>query len=162
MAKEFYTEGTGSNQVLHESPNEKIPVYDDLAAAEADLANLAVGQIGTTKDVGISSDIVEALKQYISDENELSAVEEVDMLSHNTPSTPLLVDYDGFMSFGFSTGNGWTGAVINGTTYQTSGNNGNFITLPIKKGDSVYTINYASLVNKTYARWYKKRHYGYR
>ena len=49
MAKEFYTEGVNGNQVLHESPTEQIPIYDDYDAAEADLANLEVGQIVATK-----------------------------------------------------------------------------------------------------------------
>ena len=49
MAKEFYTEGVNGSQVLHESPTEQIPVYDDDADAEADLANLEVGQIVATK-----------------------------------------------------------------------------------------------------------------
>ena len=51
MAKEFYTEGVNGSQVLHESPTEQIPVYDDNDAAEADLANLEVGQIVATKQV---------------------------------------------------------------------------------------------------------------
>ena len=49
MAKEFYTEGVNGSQVLHESPTEQIPVYNDDADAEADLANLEVGQIVATK-----------------------------------------------------------------------------------------------------------------
>lgn len=40
-----------SNPTLDEVPNEKIPVYDDNDAAEADLANLEVGQIVATKQV---------------------------------------------------------------------------------------------------------------
>lgn len=39
------------NPTLDEVPNEKIPVYDDDDAAEADLANLEVGQIVATKQV---------------------------------------------------------------------------------------------------------------
>lgn len=52
MAKEFYTEGTGSSQVLHSSQTEKIPVYDSQQDAENDLANLAEGQLVATKDNG--------------------------------------------------------------------------------------------------------------
>lgn len=51
MAKEFYTEGVNGSQVLHESPTEQIPIYEDDDAAEADLANLEVGQIVATKQV---------------------------------------------------------------------------------------------------------------
>ena len=52
MAKTFYTNGTGSQQTLTGSQNEKVAVYDTVADAEADLANLAVGQIVATKDTG--------------------------------------------------------------------------------------------------------------
>lgn len=50
--KTFSTSGTGIAQTLSEIESEKIPVYDDLDAVIADLANLSVGQIGTTKDTG--------------------------------------------------------------------------------------------------------------
>lgn len=50
--KTFSTSGTGSGQTLSEIETDKIPVYDDLDAVTADLANLSDGQIGTTKDTG--------------------------------------------------------------------------------------------------------------
>lgn len=62
MAKEFYTEGTGSNQTLHSSQTEKIPVYDDISAVEADLANLEVGQFVATKDEGITENITDTVQ----------------------------------------------------------------------------------------------------
>ena len=43
---------TPNTPKLEQVPTEKIPVYDDLDAVTADLANLAVGQLGTTKDTG--------------------------------------------------------------------------------------------------------------
>lgn len=62
MAKEFYTEGTGSNQTLHSSQDEKIPIYDDINAVEADLANLEVGQVVATKDEGLTENITDAVQ----------------------------------------------------------------------------------------------------
>ena len=50
--KTFSTSGTGSGQTLEEIESDKIPVYDSVADAEADLANLTVGQIVATKDTG--------------------------------------------------------------------------------------------------------------
>ena len=50
MAKTFRTVGSGSSQTLHQIEDEKIPIYATKAAADADLANLAVGQIVGTKD----------------------------------------------------------------------------------------------------------------
>ena len=52
MAKTFYTNGTGSQQTLTPSQNEKVAVYDTIADAEADLANLEAGQIVATPDTG--------------------------------------------------------------------------------------------------------------
>jgi hypothetical protein len=50
--KSYVTEGTGSQQTLTDSQNNKIPIYDSKADAEADLANLEEGQIVATKDTG--------------------------------------------------------------------------------------------------------------
>ena len=50
--KTFATNGKGSQQTLVELESEKIPVYEDLADAESDLANLAENQIIATHDTG--------------------------------------------------------------------------------------------------------------
>ena len=52
MAKQFYTNGTGAQQTLTPSQNEKVAVYDTVADAEADLANLEEGQLVATPDTG--------------------------------------------------------------------------------------------------------------
>lgn len=52
MAKQFYTNGTGNQQTLHSAQNEKVPIYESIADVEADLANLAEGQIVATPDTG--------------------------------------------------------------------------------------------------------------
>ena len=50
--KTFRTVGSGNTQSLEPIENNKIPVYETKTAAEADLANLEVGQIIATKDEG--------------------------------------------------------------------------------------------------------------
>ncbi len=50
--KTFSTSGTGSGQTLSEIESDKMPIYDSMADAEADLANLTEGQIVATKDTG--------------------------------------------------------------------------------------------------------------
>ena len=52
MSKTFRTVGVGSTQTLEKIENNKIPVYETKAAAEADIANLTDGQIIATKDEG--------------------------------------------------------------------------------------------------------------
>lgn len=59
----FRTEGSGAQQTLHEIEDEKIPIYDTKADAEADLANLAEGQIVATKDT--SNDYESELYNYV-------------------------------------------------------------------------------------------------
>lgn len=50
--KTFSTSGTGIGQTLSEIESDKIPIYDSMADAEADLANLSEGQIVATNDTG--------------------------------------------------------------------------------------------------------------
>ena len=50
--KTFRTVGSGSTQTIEPIENNKIPIYETKAAAEADIANLEVGQIIATKDEG--------------------------------------------------------------------------------------------------------------
>lgn len=50
--KTFRTVGSGSSQTLEKIENNKIPIYETKAAAEADIANLTDGQIIGTKDEG--------------------------------------------------------------------------------------------------------------
>ena len=52
MSKTFRTVGSGASQTLEKIENNKIPIYETKAAAEADLANLTDGQIIGTKDEG--------------------------------------------------------------------------------------------------------------
>ena len=50
--KTFRTVGSGASQTLEKIENNKIPIYETKAAAEADIANLSDGQIIATKDEG--------------------------------------------------------------------------------------------------------------
>ena len=52
MSKTFRTVGSGSTQTLEKIENNKIPIYETKAAAEADIANLTDGQLIATKDEG--------------------------------------------------------------------------------------------------------------
>jgi hypothetical protein len=62
MAKTFITSGTGASQTLDSIQNEKVPVYNTRAAAEADLANLEEGQIVATKDTGATEKVVDVVE----------------------------------------------------------------------------------------------------
>ena len=62
--KTFRTVGSGSTQTIEPIENNKIPVYNTMADAEADIANLSDGQLIATKDEGNENakpvDIVES------------------------------------------------------------------------------------------------------
>ena len=64
--KTFTTSGTGSQQTLSPIETDKIPVYDSVTDAEADLANLAVGQIVATKDTGEEIELKKQIKEIVS------------------------------------------------------------------------------------------------
>lgn len=155
---------TPGTPVMDQVPTEKIPVYDDQAAAEADLANLAVGQIVGTKDVGISSDIVEALKQYISDENELSDYEKITISTDS--NNPTLIPYDGFITVYNTVDTSAFRFYINGVGITNEGASYNAPrghTLALKKGDLVYETGVNQDTSCYFLiAYYKKRHYGYR
>ena len=52
MSRTFRTVGSGASQTTEPIENNKIPVYETKAAAEADIANRSDGQIIGTKDEG--------------------------------------------------------------------------------------------------------------
>ena len=64
--KTFTTSGTGSQQTLSELETDKLPLYNSLADAEADLANLEEGQIVATKDTGEEIELKKQIKEIVS------------------------------------------------------------------------------------------------
>ena len=73
MSKMFILDRSGVNPSMVETPRNSIPVYADKASAEADLANLSVGQIVATEST--HEDDVADLKTYIRNQNVLSDIE---------------------------------------------------------------------------------------
>lgn len=64
--KTFTTSGTGGGQTLSEIETDKLPIYETGADAEADLANLTVGQIVATKDTGEEIELKKQIKEIVS------------------------------------------------------------------------------------------------
>ena len=62
MAKTFITSGTGASQTLDAIQNEKVPVYNTRADAEADMANIEEGGIVATKDTGATEKVVDVVE----------------------------------------------------------------------------------------------------
>lgn len=78
MSKTFRTVGSGSTQTLESIENNKIPIYETKAAAEADIANLSDGQIIATKDEGNENakpvDVVESGNMHAVTSNAVAEV----------------------------------------------------------------------------------------
>ena len=76
--KTFRTVGSGSTQTIEPIENNKIPVYETKAAAEADIANLSEGQIIATKDEGNENakpvDVVESGNMHAVTSNAVANV----------------------------------------------------------------------------------------
>lgn len=51
-----------SNPVMKVTQDDKIPVYDSLADAQADIANIKEGQIGMTEDSGATEKVVDVVQ----------------------------------------------------------------------------------------------------
>ena len=76
--KTFRTVGSGASQTLEKIENNKIPVYETKAAAEADIANLSDGQLIATKDEGNENakpvDVVESGNMHAVTSNAVATV----------------------------------------------------------------------------------------
>lgn len=169
MSKTYYTSGTGAQQTLANAQDEKIPIYENEAALDADMSNLKVGQIVGTKSG--HDDVIDQMKAYIRDQNELSDWETITLSTD--VNNPTLIQYDGFISISdYYTGNeGYTSVYIDGVRlvnqnqYGASGSGDNQptgFTFPVKKGQSVYVKE--SRVNTANRKgcFYKKRDYSNR
>ena len=64
--KTFSTNGTGSQQTLSEIESDKMPIYNTMADAEADLTNLEEGQLVATKDTGEEIELKKQIKKIVS------------------------------------------------------------------------------------------------
>ena len=93
MSKTFRTVGSGSTQTLESIENNKIPIYETNAAAEADIANLSDGQIIGTKDEGNENakpvDVVESGNMHAVTSNAVFAyVNNVEVINPTINTNP--------------------------------------------------------------------------
>ena len=78
MSRTFRTVGSGASQTTEPIENNKIPVYETKAAAEADITNLSDGQIIATKDEGNENakpvDVVESGNMHAVTSNAVAEI----------------------------------------------------------------------------------------
>lgn len=162
--KSFIIDRSGLNPVLKPTNDRKVPVYDTLQDAEADLANLEENQIGFTNEMVVS----DSVKAYIRNQNLLSDWESITIPIG--AENAITMDYDGFiMAIYSATGGSATviyyvidqdGNIARDTGHATYNTFSNGATLVFKKGDKIYkTASQASVQYAEEARYYKQRDY---
>lgn len=155
-----------SNPVMKVTQDDKIPIYDSLADAQADIANIEEGQIGMTKDTGAE---FPDLQEYIRNQNILDDWEAISISTDS--NNPTVIPYDGFLEICVQ-GEDLKGSVIyvNGELISdfyivfkgvSMGEGNTFAathSLPVKKGDRIYKDGLLTVFTSN-ARYYKLRDY---
>lgn len=169
--KLLFTEGIGASQTTTNAQDEKIPVYETIDAASADLANLEVGQIIATNDKGneLSApvDAVEdgnmhaitsnAVADALANALKLGPIEACPISTTNQTAP-----YDGYLFIKLgSSSTVLTNIYINDkaiATIRTESSDWDSIVIPVCKGDTFRADTVANIGhNWTHARWYKNR-----
>ena len=169
MSRTFRTVGSGASQTTEPIENNKIPVYETKAAAEADIANLSDGQIIATKDEGNELpnpvDVVQdgnmhavtsnAVADVLANAFKLSPIEDFQVYATNQTA-----QYDGFL---FLQLGGHSSKIT--TIYinderlvvgRIAEQDEDTIVLPICKGDT-FRVDNPDTIWRSKARWYKNR-----
>ena len=152
--KTFSTNGTGSQQTLSEIESDKMPIYNTMADAEADLANLKEGQLVGIEDTGDELaqpvDTVQAGNLHAVTSNAVFLASSpnyankqliFDGLTEYENSGYVAPDNGFLIASGCGTGqqNNYVIFTINGVTVENQGNTDESISvvMPVRKGDVV-------------------------
>ena len=160
MSKTYIVSRNGGTVTKAPVNDNKIPIYANETALDADLANIPDNTLVATR--GGHDDVIDQMKDYIRKQNELSDWEDITI--GDTSATATEMRYDGFLKLGYEGNDSLSSGYIyvNGEKLgcvRCEGYNnasGYFATLPIKKGDVVYTTNNISQSKVCY---YKLRDY---
>lgn len=161
MSKVFIQNGTGSTATLENAHNEKIPVYDTLQDAEADLTDLEENQIVATNEMVVA----DSVKAYIRNQNLLSDWEDITFTTTDTT-----MPYDGYLQVFVYTSSGYgyaTYTVTDGNNIQHRIGGGSYLNyftggvfLAFKKGDRIRRASVGvNTVLEEKVRYYKQRDY---
>ena len=161
--KQFVVNRSGAIPTLDPVTQVKINVYADEAAIDADLANLQVGQIVGTSET--SDTAVRVDKQWVRNQNRLSALEVVTLSASS--SAPTVMEYDGFLLVKnlFTSNNGTTTKhlYVNGTDIESHSisqyavQRTEEMTIPVNKGDEIYVSD--ATAYSAFGMFFKLRDY---
>ena len=163
MSRAYIVTRNGGTVTKAPINDNKIPIYANKTAMEADASNIPEGSIVFTKSD--HDDVIDQMKEYIRNQNVLSDWEDITLSTDS--NNPTLIDKDGFLMFSCGKGEGQGGGQyfinVNGInfTYVFCSDGvraGGTCTIPLKKGDLVYSPNfrYVSICKVAY---YKLRDY---
>lgn len=168
MSKTYIVSRNGGTVTKAPINDNKIPIYANETALDADLANIPDNTLVATR--GGHDDVIDQMKDYIRKQNELSGFEDITISTDS--NNPTVMPYDGF--FTISSANNGAGFVCleitrdgidikqiyfagENTTNQDRG----ALTIPIIKGDKLsvsYTSSTLQLMS-CFANYYKNRDY---
>ena len=170
MSKTYIVSRNGGTVTKAPINDNKIPIYANKTAMEADASNIPDGAIVFTKSD--HDDVIDQMKEYIRNQNVLSEWEDVygTWVISNSPSDVYKVPYDGFLTFSMpqngSVGANYTLYLLddNGVNwkniyYYQGDNSGIPITVAVKKGWKLYGAYSSNTFSKVYASFYKLRDY---
>ena len=171
MSRAYIVSRNGGTVTKAPINDNKIPIYANKTAMEADASNIPEGSIVFTKSD--HDDVIDQMKAYIRNQNVLSDWEDVygTWVKSNSTNDVYDVPYDGFLTFSMPQ-NSTVGASYhlhilddNGVNwkniinYYQGGNSGVPITVAVKKGWKLYGEYGANTFSQVYASFYKLRDY---
>ena len=156
MSRAYIVTRNGGTVTKAPINDNKIPIYPNKTAMEADASNIPDGSIVFTKSD--HDDVIDQMKEYIRNQNVLSAVELVGTLS----VTPIDINYDGFITIFGSGGDNWSKwklvhADNSESIYGVYSSYNTAYEVHCTKGDKIVSVQGNTMT--AYARYYKLRDY---
>lgn len=155
MSRAYIVTRNGGTVTKAPINDNKIPIYANETALDADLSNLPDGTICATSSG--HDDVIDQMKDYIRKQNDLSDWEATSV--GTTSATAFEAQYDGFLLLTATDVNLFR-IYVNEVDVARLGcltNCPNSTTIPLKKGDKVYVTGQLGLL--CYVAYYKNRDY---
>lgn len=159
MSRAYIVSRNGGTVTKAPINDNKIPIYANKTAMEADASNIPDGSIVFTKSD--HDDVIDQMKAYIRNQNVLSDFEDITISTDS--NNPTVMRYDGFIAVA-NIGNGGTYRFIYVNNIEVDVNH-HFNTysrtadwLPVSKGDNVYIASTGNIA-WIRGRFYKLRDY---
>ena len=160
MSRAYIVTRNGGTVTKAPINDNKIPIYANKTAMEADASNIPDGAIVFTKSD--HDDVIDQMKEYIRNQNVLSDFEDITISTD--ANNPTVMRYDGFIAVAnMSNGDAYRFIYVNNievdVNYHVNTNARSADWLPVSKGDNVYMISHGGYIAWIRGRFYKLRDY---